>query len=162
MPPRSCKADEPAALVVGVDEERDGARQPVKQPPVTAEQSERDLEATELEGRRRHVETQHEAVAVPAVGGSLDDLLGDEQPRCVADLEVEGGRGGRACQCDLDPERLAGENRSRPLPSPATSRTPPIRASPVPPAPSSSAPAAVVSSASARRYRVIASWTGPS
>ena len=89
-PPGSFEADEPAALVVGVDEHRDAARKPVEQAAVVPDEREVTSNRPNWSGGAGDVETQREAVAapVPAERRRVDDLLGDEQARSVAHLEV--------------------------------------------------------------------------
>src|SRR5688572_27344942 len=109
--PDSFESHEPSGLAVWVDEERDAARQPVEQPPVVADEGEADVEPAELKRRRRDVVAEGQAVGAPVPGErpGIDDLLGDEEARPVADLEVERRRCDGIRQLDLEAERLTGE-----------------------------------------------------
>ena len=67
-PPGSFEADEAAALVVRVDEQRDRPRQPVEKAPVVPDEREPDAEAAELERRGGDVESEREAFFLRIAG----------------------------------------------------------------------------------------------
>ena len=104
---------EPSLLAVRIHEKRERVVQLVQGAAVGADEPEADPEAAE--GKRRPVDVERDhgrpGAVRPADRRGLDGVLGHEQARRIAQLEVEPRRldGRVRAQVDLQAKRLAGQ-----------------------------------------------------